>query len=598
MMHNRIDRFRFRLRASFRDAECVQRRCSLLFHDALRAHIARVIEQCDDGSLNELCQLDRLVIHVGDIAQARLEVELLERVLVELARVLQAALNARSSEGGNSARLPMETAAYRYATRSAMLRPTAMADTSPSGWSSLLRYLDTGVWRVPDSASSGSSGGPLPSPHAYMMRLMQTSQAGLCDDSSGTRLALAKRCLQPNSCHRLIAGCDNAALRSLFAWWITPTRIDLPSQPDWSLLLPLGALLALQRHPVATQVKVSQRYTSACIASTSRPLPFSGYQATPVTAIDAAQRHSVVPQRSVSAACLSHDASRAALSSDHSFQACLDALLARPLTKPMRRMLRDLLMSRFDDTNPAPWLTTLTARLRERLVVALDLRNVRPTLQATASMSRASSLAGHAPRERDALAAERAMWAKQALASPQRRSNPLVEAEPLVAANAGLVLLWPVLPRLFQTFELVDADNRWQPDAARRAVALLDWLAAGQTPPADWRLPVPRLLCGLSPLPDNVQPTDWPVLDEPQQVYADSWLNTTLAVLPGLQRLSVTDMRAFFLQRTGMLTADTRRLTLAVERDAIDVLLSQVPWPLTQIALPWLPSPIEVEWFA
>ncbi|WXJ73618.1 contractile injection system tape measure protein [Mycetohabitans endofungorum] len=597
-MHNRIDRFRFKLRAPFHDAECMQRRCSLLFHDALRVHIARAIEQCDDGSLHEPRQLDRLVVQVGDIALARLEAELLDRVPVELARVLRAALNARSSEGGNSARLPIDTAAHRHATRSAMLHPTAMADTGPSGWASLLRYLDTGVWRAPNSAPSGSSGGRLLSPHAYMMHLMQTSQAGLSDDSSGSRLALAERCLQPNARHRLIAGCGNAALRSLFAWWITPAHIELPSQPDWSLLLPLGALLVLQRYPVATQVKVSQRYTSAGIAPTSRPLPFSGYQAIPVTAIDAVQRHSVVSQRSVSAACLSHDASKAALSSNHSLQACLDALLARPLTEPMRRMLRDLLMSRFDDTHSAPWLTTLTASLRERLVVALDLRNVHPTLHATASVSRATRSAGHVPRERDALAAERAMWAKQALAPTQRRSNPLVEAEPLVVANAGLVLLWPVLPRLFQTFELVDADNRWQPDAALRAVALLDWLAGGQTPPADWRLPVPRLLCGLSPLPQDATSINWPVLDGPQQVYADSWLNTTLAVLPGLQRLSVADVRAFFLQRTGMLTADTKHLTLAVERDATDVLLTQVPWPLTQVALPWLSSPIEVEWLA
>ncbi|MCF7696557.1 hypothetical protein KPG66_10785 [Mycetohabitans sp. B2] len=556
-MRNQIDRLHFRLRASLNDAERLQRRCSLLFHDALRPHIARVIEQCDDGRLDEPYRVGRLVIDVGDIVLARFEPALLERTLVELARALRADLKAHASAGTRWAVLSEDKAAPWRATRSDTLRVATKTDTVSSDWAALLRYLDTGVWGAPDRAFDGPSGGPVPSPHACMMRLIQISQAHSRDDTSKARLLLAERCLQPSARHRLIAGCDGTALRALIAWLIAPTRIPL-----------------------------------------SRPLSLSGSQVASTTAIEGAQRHPIVARKPVSAQHLSHDATAAALSPDPLLEACLDALLAYPLTEPMRHMLRELLTAQFSKPNSARWLTHLTAELRERLAVALDLPDVRPTSPATASVSRVSSSARHAPWERDALTAERAMRGEQARVLTQRRPNPRVEIEPLIVANAGLVLLWPVLPRLFQTFELVDADNGWTPDAVRRAVALLDWLASGQTPPADWRLPVPRLLCGLPPLPDDVQPIDWPVLDGSQQEGADRWLNMTLAVLPGLRRLSAADVRAFFLQRTGMLVAGMKHLTLTVERDATDVLLSQVPWPLTQITLPWLSSPIEVEWLA
>ncbi|MEJ2767200.1 contractile injection system tape measure protein [Mycetohabitans sp. B46] len=566
-MRNQIDEFHFRLRVSLDDADRLQHRCSRLFHDTLRPHIARVIEQCDDGRGDEPYQVDRLVIDVDDVALERFEPELLKRVPVELARALQAALEARASTGVPV--LPEDTVAPRRATHSDTLRVAAR--TGPSDWTALLRYLDTGVWVAPDRAFNGPSGGLVPSPHACMMRLIQTSQLHARDDASKARLALAERCLQPCARHRLIAGEDEAALRALLAWLIAPTCIPLPSQPDWSSLLPLGALLTLQRYPLAAQAKVSRGSAPAVIAPTLRPLLFFGHQTAPTTA---------------------------ARSPDPSLDACLDALLTQRLTEPMRHMLRALLTTQFGEPDSTRWPTHLTAKLRERLEAALNLPDGRPPSPATASGLRASSSAGYASRERDALAAERAMRAKQALAPTQHRPNPFVEAEPLVVANAGLVLLWPMLPRLLQTFELIDAGNGWAPDAVRRAIALLDWLASGQTPPADWRVPVPRLLCGLPPLPDDVQPIDWPVLDGPQQEEADRWLNMTMAVLPGLQRLSAADVRAFFLQRTGMLAADTKHLTLIVERDATDVLLSQVPWPLTQITLPWLSSPIEVEWLA
>lgn len=48
--------------------------------------------------------------------------------------------------------------------------------------------------------------------------------------------------------------------------------------------------------------------------------------------------------------------------------------------------------------------------------------------------------------------------------------------------------------------------------------------------------------------------------------------------------------------RPGTLQQEDGRLQFSVERAAIDILLNEVPWPLTQVSLPWLSAPISVMW--
>ncbi|WP_443193627.1 contractile injection system tape measure protein [Mycetohabitans sp. B46] len=38
------------------------------------------------------------------------------------------------------------------------------------------------------------------------------------------------------------------------------------------------------------------------------------------------------------------------------------------------------------------------------------------------------------------------------------------------------------------------------------------------------------------------------------------------------------------------------RLQFSADRAAIDILLNEVPWPLMQVSLPWLPAPNSVMW--
>ncbi|MFM0067273.1 contractile injection system tape measure protein [Paraburkholderia aspalathi] len=173
---------------------------------------------------------------------------------------------------------------------------------------------------------------------------------------------------------------------------------------------------------------------------------------------------------------------------------------------------------------------------------------------------------------------------------------------PWTVSNAGLVLLWPLLPGLMRMLDLVDADGQFVSDAARlEAVTCLDWLAWGdaRNPAApEWRTPLTRLLCGV-PLEDTAGLADWldmAPLEPARRDRLDAWLGDETRALPGLSRCELNDIRELFLQRPGTLLPVRRYLELHVETEAVDILLAELPWPLTQVMLPWLPDVLPVSW--
>ncbi|WP_338926044.1 hypothetical protein IHE33_00055 [Mycetohabitans endofungorum] len=160
--------------------------------------------------------------------------------------------------------------------------------------------------------------------------------------------------------------------------------------------------------------------------------------------------------------------------------------------------------------------------------------------------------------------------------------------------NAGLVLLWPMLPGLFRTLALLDDANHFiDASAPLIAAGWLDELAWGDDTVAEWRTPVNKLLCGVAL--DAMLP-DWQP-DPTVRAQLNGWLAALPSRLPGLHRCSVTDVRQLFLQRPGMLTRQpNKRWTLQVEPHAADVLLHTIPWPLEQVWFPWCNDSLCVEW--
>lgn len=200
---------------------------------------------------------------------------------------------------------------------------------------------------------------------------------------------------------------------------------------------------------------------------------------------------------------------------------------------------------------------------------------------------------------------------------PVRKKALLVEPEVLPVANAGICLLWPLLPKLFDALGLLQ-EKTFQDEAAQVvAVCRLDQLIWGFPRSADdanlspendpqeaglalsqeWRTPLNKILCGL-PLDTLIDP--WTAPTEEEQDVMHQWLANALKQIPALHRLTVNDMRELFLQRPGQLVKKEGRWTLQVDCEGADMLLKTefgVVWPMSHLTLPWLDLPLEVVWF-
>ncbi|WMU75412.1 contractile injection system tape measure protein (plasmid) [Enterobacter bugandensis] len=176
-------------------------------------------------------------------------------------------------------------------------------------------------------------------------------------------------------------------------------------------------------------------------------------------------------------------------------------------------------------------------------------------------------------------------------ANAKSYAAPAEVSETVWVANAGLVLLWPLLPLLFAQHgwvkdgQFVDSDVCWQ------AFSALDWLVWGDADLAEWRAPCARLLCGID---SEIPFTPGPV-DPAQQDELDAWLVQILRAIPPLSRCDISTLRELFLQRPGILQTEGG-IRLTVDPHAADVLLYDLPWPLTPVVLPWLALPFGVDW--
>ena len=174
------------------------------------------------------------------------------------------------------------------------------------------------------------------------------------------------------------------------------------------------------------------------------------------------------------------------------------------------------------------------------------------------------------------------------------RRAVLAHVDEVYVDNAGLVIVWPFVERLFVRTGLVGDDRAFAGGQAReRAIVLLDALATGQLEPFEPRLPLAKLLCGL-PLDDDFE-LDTPV--EPELLAeGERMLLAAIDRAPSFGELSVEAFRSEFLQRQGALTTRDGAWLLQVERRVSDVVLDRLPWPWTWISLPWMLDPLRVAW--
>lgn len=159
--------------------------------------------------------------------------------------------------------------------------------------------------------------------------------------------------------------------------------------------------------------------------------------------------------------------------------------------------------------------------------------------------------------------------------------------------NAGLLLLWPLLPQLFSQLNLWE-EEQFVSDAARwQAVYSLDRLVWGDVSPKEGQLTLNQVLCGVSCSTAVPPPTPLSLLQRQQM---DDWLAAIGQQLPGWQKLSLTDIRQLFLQRAGEISTEGPVPHISVWPEPYDFLLRDWPWPMTLASFPWAEQPLTIVW--
>jgi hypothetical protein len=177
------------------------------------------------------------------------------------------------------------------------------------------------------------------------------------------------------------------------------------------------------------------------------------------------------------------------------------------------------------------------------------------------------------------------------------KDTPDSSGHALRIGNAGLVLLSPYLPMLFERLELLATDDG-QPritdgEPLSRAVHLLQYCVDARLDRPEPELTLNKLLCG--------QPTAQPVARSITAAQADldvcdQMLQAVVANWHVLRETSLASLRETFLRREGQLRLGDNRWKLRVQRKTLDVMTDQIPWNVSVIDHPWMIDPIHVTW--
>ena len=161
----------------------------------------------------------------------------------------------------------------------------------------------------------------------------------------------------------------------------------------------------------------------------------------------------------------------------------------------------------------------------------------------------------------------------------------------LMASHAGLVLLHPFLPRLFEACELY---RERRIVSLPRAAALLHWLATGRHEALELELGTVKALLGLHP--EAPLPLGPGLVGARERGEGEALLRAAIEHWKALKNTSVDALRVAFLQRRGALPEEEAGWRLQPERESYDLLLGHLPWSFATVRLPWMTRPLYTDW--
>jgi hypothetical protein len=195
-------------------------------------------------------------------------------------------------------------------------------------------------------------------------------------------------------------------------------------------------------------------------------------------------------------------------------------------------------------------------------------------------------------QSRDTQAEERIPPGKGAIAAKRDEPASRMDLQEGVYVDcAGLVLLHPFLPRLFEALCITKDDKLVQPN---RALCLLHFLATGERRAPEYELLLPKLLCNV-PL---AEPAEAPIaLTVAEEEEAVALLEAAIGHWEAVGDTSIDGLRGTFLVRPGKLFQRSNGDdVLQVEPRSFDILLDRLPWGIGMVQLPWMEKILWVEW--
>ena len=162
--------------------------------------------------------------------------------------------------------------------------------------------------------------------------------------------------------------------------------------------------------------------------------------------------------------------------------------------------------------------------------------------------------------------------------------------EEIFIANAGLVIVAPFLPRLFENLGWLRDKELLSPI---RAIYLLHYLGSGNPVGMEYEFTLNKILCGVDvnePL-SHAEDLGSNELEEANKV-----LMAILEHWKVLKNTSIEGLRESFLLRNGKLSRTDDKWLLQVEQKSYDMLLQSLPWTINLIQLPFMKTSLNVEW--
>ncbi len=172
---------------------------------------------------------------------------------------------------------------------------------------------------------------------------------------------------------------------------------------------------------------------------------------------------------------------------------------------------------------------------------------------------------------------------------------PDIPREAIFVENAGIVLLTPFLPRLFDLFQLIEKGDFPNEACRIRAIFLMQYAVYGKerTTFGEHELFLNKVLTGF---PNRKSaPVSCETTEEECET-ATSLIQSALQHWKKLNNTSIAAFREAFLRREGKCEEKEGMFLLTVEEKAYDLLLDSIPWNFRTVKFPWMEKYIEVRW--